>query len=100
MVPGASTDPEKDKEKGKDKQTTEPEKVKKRTGKPRAAADRLKFAEYFERWLAEKGITFRSWLQEHRRKHLWLWLGGIDGFVLYMFLIFEILWYLNDLRCT
>ena len=75
MIPGASTDVEKDKEKEKDKQTTEPEKVKKRTGKPRAAADRLKFTDYFERWLAEEGITFRTWLQEHRKKNLWVCLG-------------------------
>ena len=66
---------------------TPPEKKPKRTGKPKPLEDRINFQVYFQRWLAEKGITYRSWIAKHRKQHVWVCLGrltveGLDSFTM------------------
>jgi len=56
---------------------TPPEKKPKRSGKPKPLEDRINFQVYFQRWLAEKGITYRSWISQHRRQHIWVYLGRL-----------------------
>ena len=42
-----------------------PPKKKKRTGKRLDPIDRVKFSKYFSIWLAERGLTYRSWFSHH-----------------------------------
>jgi hypothetical protein len=35
----------------------------------------VNFKNYFERWLAEAGITYRTWVSQHRRDQIWVRLG-------------------------
>jgi hypothetical protein len=54
----------------------EPEKKRpKPTGKPKPIEERVNFKNYFERWLAEAGITYRTWVSQHRRDQIWVRLG-------------------------
>ena len=47
----------------------------KRTGKSLPVAQRLKFENYIERWLARRGIIFKTWTHFHRRHIVCVHLG-------------------------
>eukprot|EP00435_Cladocopium_sp_Y103_P008271 s3656_g2.t1 len=55
----------------------EPERKRpKPTGKAKPIEERLTFKAYFERWLAEAGITYRTWVSQHRADQIWVCLGA------------------------
>ena len=48
----------------------QPANKKKRTGKPREAAATINFDNYLTNFLAEKGLTYRKWIQVHQKDHM------------------------------
>lgn len=52
-----------------------PKKKAKKTGKPKPVHETINFRLYFERWLSENGVTYRTWVSEHRRREVWVCLG-------------------------
>ena len=38
---------------------------KRRTGKPREPSELITIEKYFQKWLAEKGLTYKNWTQHH-----------------------------------
>ena len=44
--------------------TNQPSK-KRRTGKPREPSELITTEKYFQKWLAEKGLTYKNWTQHH-----------------------------------
>eukprot|EP00435_Cladocopium_sp_Y103_P008560 s487_g2.t1 len=49
-----------------------PQKKAKPTGKPKSPSEVIKFEVYFPKFLAERGLTYREWISEHKRtgKHM------------------------------
>ena len=56
-----------------------PTKKAKPTGKPRAPNEVIKFETYFPKFLAEKGLTYREWIAEHKRTGLHMAFLDIQG---------------------
>ena len=52
---------------------SQPEKVK-RSGKPLPLETKVNFKAYFERWLAEVGISYKTWVAQHRADLVWVFL--------------------------
>ena len=51
---------------------------KKRTGKKSPPEQIASFDTYFERYVAEKGITYRRYLEKHRAQHAIVWLVSVS----------------------
>ena len=56
-----------------------PQKKAKPTGKPRAPSEVIRFENYFPKFLAERGLTYREWISEHKRTGMHLPFLDIQG---------------------
>ena len=81
IVPGEEEKQNSSSSKTTSKEETE-QKQKKRTGKSRPAEERLKFEDYFVRWLAEKEVIYKYWNSYHREGRLCVCLGDPGQFPL------------------
>ena len=55
--------------------TADPPKKPKPSGKPRPVAERLRYPDYFGRWLSESGVIYKSWIATHRKSCVFVYPG-------------------------
>ena len=55
----------------------EPEAKRKRTGKKLSAVETINYSKYFDRWMAEVGITYKNWVKAHATASIIVLLGCV-----------------------
>ena len=55
--------------------TADPPKKPKPSGKPRPVAERLRYPDYFGRWLSESGVIYKSWIATNRKSCVFVYPG-------------------------